>query len=40
MESVCIVRVKGGKEMVFSQELDYSHFVDGGLREVNEVVWE
>ena len=40
MESVCIVWVKGGNDMVF-QELDYSHFVDnGGLREVNEVAWE
>ena len=33
MESVCIVRVKGGNEMVF-QELDYSH---GGLEEVRRL---
>ena len=40
MESVCIVWVKGGNEMVFL-ELDYSHLVDnGGLGEVNEVTWK
>ena len=37
MEGVCIVRVKGGSEMVF-QELDYSRLV--GLEVVNEVTWE
>ena len=37
MESVCIVWVKGGNEMVF----DYSHLVDNsGLEEVSKVTWE
>ena len=39
MESVCIVWVKGGNEMVF-QELDYSHLDNSRLGEVNEIAWE